>query len=240
MMKRKLLVVFCLSLFLGAAPAMADLALVYDMGYAVLDYDALSKKLTVHETTLSTLSLSIFDDVANVTTDEAALWGGSQFNLLLDLTLVDEAGDDNWSASGSLQFTDIDTADYAVSAAVQINSITTAGGALELRGSLSPLSGTSILVNRGDPWVAGGSALSLAVGSDGVQDQITVNNADSYDGGEILTIKFGVTTGLDELFGQNRTLTNGDVKGSVVPVPGAVLLGILGLGAVGIRLRKFA
>jgi hypothetical protein len=32
----------------------------------------------------------------------------------------------------------------------------------------------------------------------------------------------------------------GDLSSAIVPVPAAVLLGILGLGAVGVKLRKYA
>ena len=40
--------------------------------------------------------------------------------------------------------------------------------------------------------------------------------------------------------GDQGLITTFDAESTVVPVPGAVLLGILGLSAAGIRLRKFA
>jgi len=77
-------------------------------------------------------------------------------------------------------------------------------------------------------------------GADGVGNTLTLNNWDSWDGGDLVSLHF-VTAGmnLDTFFGANRTSEGaGDL--SVVPVPTAVLLGILGLGVAGVKLRKYA
>ena len=57
------------------------------------------------------------------------------------------------------------------------------------------------------------------------------------DLGAITTLGLGIDSS-----GAGGTLYFDDISviGSVVPVPGAVLLGILGLGAVGVKLREFA
>jgi hypothetical protein len=60
---------------------------------------------------------------------------------------------------------------------------------------------------------------------------------DRYDNNSLSVAYWNSTLG-------NWALTNGNMAfsldGTVVPVPGAILLGILGLSAVGIKLRKFA
>lgn len=56
-------------------------------------------------------------------------------------------------------------------------------------------------------------------------------------------INFNTVTGIGFEIRWNRSLndTSGDIfSTSVVPVPAAVLLGILGLGVVGLKLRKYA
>ncbi len=239
-MKIKLLVL-AIALCLSAAPAMADMV-TYDMGIATLDFTQATNNLLVQETSLSMLYLE-FDDLGGVALDNVAIIGGDNFNLTLDLTM-NQLGINNWSASGSLKFTDTDATSNAVEAAVQSYSVKADGTSLQIVGSLSPQNPPpSILVNRGDPWVFVGNTDGGGADADLTANQITVFNPESYDGGTVWTIKFGMTDSLDVFFGttgQDRHLTGGEVKGSVVPVPAAVLLGILGLGVVGLKLRKYA
>lgn len=100
--------------------------------------------------------------------DTAKVHGGKAYNVYLDFTLT-RAGPDQWSATGSLMFTDA-------------------------------LTGSS-KVNVG-------------------------------------------TSSLDALFSADHkngnALTGGEVKGSVVPAPAAVLLGLVGLAAGGWYMRRLA
>ena len=242
MKKRTLLLTICfVALCLNAAPAMANLVATYDMSSAELSYDAATNKLTVYETAMSNLEVRQKDDTTMTTLDTATVVGGTKFNLLLDLTLVDQPGVNNWSGAGSFVFTDTSLASNAVEAAIQTYEIVRESGALIIRGYLSELlPNTSILVNRGDPWVFAGTAGLTAAGADGTADQVTMYNPGSYDGGQLITIEFGIGSDLDILFATNRTLSGGIVTGQVVPVPAAIVLGILGLGVVGIKLRKYA
>lgn len=232
---RRLILIVLLSVFV-TAPAMADMV-TYDMGQAGLNYTSATKQLVVQESSLSMLYLEL-DDQFGVAKDDVAIVGGTNFDLLLNLTLT-QLGTNNWSATGTLKFTDISTSNYAVEATVTSTSITADGTSLQIAGYLEDLTPPTIMVNRGDPWVFVGNSDSGGTDGDGTASQITVINPDSYDGGTILTLKFGVSQTLDEIFGQDQNLTGGEVKGAIVPVPGAVLLGILGLGAAGVKLRKF-
>jgi len=224
-----------------ATPALAGLVVTYDMSAATLNFTVADSKLKVTEGVLSNLTLTYIDDQTFATLDSVAVTGGANFNLLVDLTMT-QLGPNNWSAAGTLGFTDLNTANNAVEAAVQSYSVSIAGGYLEIKGYLQNLgANSSILVNRGDPWVFVGNADLGGADADTTANQITVFNPVSYDGGELLTLKFGVGGTLDNFFSADRlNLTGGEVKGQVVPVPAAVLLGFLGLGAAGIKLRRFA
>jgi hypothetical protein len=178
---RRLIYILLVSLFF-AAPAMADMV-TYDMGQAALVYTKATNKLVVQESSLSMLYLELDDDFG-VAKDDVAIKDGA-FDLLLDLTMT-QLGTNNWSASGTLTFTDTTTATNAVEAFVKSTSITTDGTSLRIDGNLRDLNPPSILVNRGDPWVFAGTADSGGADGDGTDNQITVPNPSSYDSGTIL------------------------------------------------------
>jgi len=248
---KKAICILVLSAFV-ATPAIADLALTYHVNKAELSYTATTKKLQVRETYRSILEVRQEDTLTFAVHDNAEVngyfWDGSanqaNFDLLLDLQLV-QLGPNNWSAtSGSLKFTDTNRASNAVEAAVDVYEIVVDSDELRIRGHMTNLgTNTKILVNRGDPWkFVGNDETGDAGDADGTANQVTMYGPENYDIGEVLTVKFGVGVDLDTLFGgvDNQTLLGGEVKGQVVPVPAAVLLGFLGLGAAGLKLRKFA
>jgi len=242
---KKAICILILSAFM-AVPAVADLVVPYDMTEAVFNFTKSSKQLLVTESTGSNLLVTLEDElVIGPAKDSAKIVGGDNFDLVVDLTMKAEFGANNWSAAGTLKFTDTDTASYAVEAdfhstLVEIDN----EGYLRIEGTLSDTtSNTSILVNRGDPWEYVGNAEGAIAGdADGKPNQITVYNPGSYDGGTLLTIKFAAAGyDLDTLFSDDREdWYPGEVKGQIVPVPAAVLLGFLGLSAAGLKLRKFA
>jgi hypothetical protein len=49
-----------------------------------------------------------------------------------------------------------------------------------------------------------------------------------------------LTTGAVGWFDHDFSDSTGSIDAIVVPVPGAILLGLLGLGVAGIKMRKFA
>jgi hypothetical protein len=168
------------------------------------------------------------------------------FNLTLSLQ---QLGTEQWLATGSLKFTDTSGSGNAVEAKFVSTDIIIYSGAsytLNIIGGLSPLSGPSILTGyHGDPWTFMGDPLKTnpAQDADGVLGQITLpDNRLAYTGGDLFVIKTDVSYALKDLvFGSTWTgEQTGEVKGTVVPAPAAVVLGLFGLGVVGWYMRRFA
>jgi hypothetical protein len=226
-------------------PAAADAALVsFDLNSAKLDYVNSTKTLVVTENIGSDL-LVRYEDGLNVL-DSAKIVGGGDFDLTFTLSMFDEPGAENWSAGGTLEFTDTNTTTNAVEGSfVSTNvEIFFTGGVLEIQGLLSnnpPAS--SILLNRGAPWVFVGEETipgeHIGDGLDGTAGQITVSNPGDYDEGVAFTLKFGVgTTSLDTLFAADFSKTAGEVKGYVTPEPATMsLLAVGGMAVLMYRRR---
>jgi hypothetical protein len=240
----KRIVLIAVACVFVATPALANLVVTYDLADAVLNFTQSTNTLKVTQTDDSDLRMKLIDDVSYATLDSALAGGGANFDFELVLKMVDEAGINNWSASGDLLFTDTDGGAGGVNAHVESDSITIADDYLTIAGHLSNIGANpSILMttNPGDPWKFHGNGSNPTPGADGVAQQITVSNPLSYDGGTLVTLRFGVSGALDTFFSTDRfDLTGGEVKGSIVPVPAAVLLGLLGLGAAALKLRKHA
>jgi hypothetical protein len=147
-----------------------------------------------------------------------------------------------------LTFTDTNTASNAVKADFTSSSIAImygAAGYLEIRGYLGTSSGQDsiLLSTRGDPWKFMGEASSTpnSPDADGVDGQITRAQRAAQDNGTLICMKFAIgQDSLDTLFGVDRSLGGGEVKGSIVPAPAAVVLGLMGLGLVGVWMRRYA
>ena len=210
------------------------------MSAAQLTYAAATKTLVVTQTAGSVFQVRKEDDVLSVIVDNTQIVGNA-FSLTMTLNLVDQPGANNWSGTGTLVFTDTGAANV-VEAAVQTNFITMwPGNVFVVNADLTDLgANTSILVGS-NPWVFNGQSEIGAEPTEGVANQITILHPENYDSGDLWTVKFSApNVSLDELFRVDRALSAGEVKGEVVPVPAAVLLGLLGLGAAGVKLRRLA
>jgi hypothetical protein len=233
------------------AVARADLAVTFDLTDATLVYTAgIPKTLDVTESNASQFTVNLEDMATTTVLDRARIYGSSPspFDFLLAMNLTDLAGVDNWSAAGTLTFTDTDTSSNAVKADFTSSSIAIVNGAtgyLEIKGYLLTSSGKdAILINRGDPWKFMGQASSTpdTPDADSVDGQITRGDRAAQDNGTLLVLKFAIgQTSLDTLFGgENRTIDAGEVKGSIVPAPAAIGLGLIGLGLIGWYMRRYA
>jgi len=238
MMKRKLIVVFCLSLFLSAGPAMADMVLyLNDMSTAgydviVVDGGAAGTLTSIGASTVADGSglagMIIYSGNAgsifqvNVTTGMSKPLIGPA-SIHLDSVTVSGSG------AGTLQIGLTDT-DFlypgTLASASVVNNIGGVTGG-SVTGSWTADEGNSEFVAGaiGDhptgPFGPGAFSGSTSASASG------------------LGAGFSLTT-LVEIEHSGAGVTSFDSEVAVVPVPGAILLGMLGLGAVGIKLRKFA
>ncbi|MDP6543157.1 MAG: PEP-CTERM sorting domain-containing protein [Phycisphaerae bacterium] len=239
------------ALCLSPAPAAADF-ISFDMGAAVLDYDvvtrdggtsaALTGTLIVSDTLGSNFQVRRHDDDSTVL-DTAEISGVSagdnNFDLSFTLNLVKEAGTDQWSATGTLTFTDVNEATNAAEASFTSGNILIINGELWIDGLLSnnsPL--TSILRNSTNPWVFVGENDIGGEPSVGDAGQISVSGPDAYDDGSVLVLKSIVTTdSLDTLFDTDFNIAgDGSVKGSITPEPAT--MGLVALGGLVVLTRR--
>lgn len=226
MMKRKLVVVFCLSLFLSATPTRADMWLSLDDGAgnsALLndpDGDGIITYFgSLGGTTVWTL---------NVTTgiSKPVIGGLNSAELHLNSVNVSSNG------AGTITIKLTDTGYILPPEIGQVASLTSeyggvAGGIVQLTQILDPDNSEFAVTDTGND-------VSL------ISPLIT---AGAFSGTQVAASPVSAPFSLTEIAVIEHTsagqITSFDLH-SVVPVPGAVLLGILGLGAVGIKLRKFA
>ena len=237
-MKKKLILVFCLSLFLGATPAMATM-FDFHFGSLTSTWDGTSGFSTIVNPALTQGSLTrlrvptavagfypnglvpnptvpgTFYDWANL---------GGNFSLSMSITGLTGTGTaaDPYSATGSGSFAITDINGDIISGNIQGAWARSTSVSNDFSGAISNVSFAN---NSGDGNFDGhlGSA------------SMSYPQAIPWRGS---LIQLSTTGGW---FSAGAYSTDsGSVDASVVPVPGAVLLGILGLGAVGVKLRKFA
>ena len=231
------------ALCLSPAPAAADMLVSFDLNSAKLDFVEATGELTITENIGSDILVRQENGIDVL--DSAKIVGGGDFEFLFTLDMVDEAGADQWTATGNLAFTDTSndintpalTGDFT-STSVVIYPF--GGGVLQIEGVVHNDS-PSILQNGGNPWVFEGEETipgeHAGEGLDGTAGQITVSSPGGYDDGVVFVLKFGVnTTSLDSLFGDDFLKTGGEVKGHITPEPAT--MGLLALGGAALLLRR--
>jgi len=242
-MKAKL-IILTLAVCTIAAPAQADL---FTFGFNNLNADYSGTTFTATKTTGSTSGTigsvtrwvpiagqAKFDwsVAANYLADQTAGISGNtslqgDFQISMALSNITPTGAD---ATGS--FTIWDVSDNGSPPAAPADTIygdiggnwwKDATGALKFAGLLSNVGYTDPVAGNFDGHVG---AIDFAVGGSpppwaGSIIQLTVTSAPWFTAGDF-------------------NVDGGGVQATIVPVPGAILLGILGLGAAGIKLRKYA
>ena len=243
-MKTRLLVVSVVVLCLSATPAMAELSLYFDIHSTELSlsvgtgatYDgdggASDSSAVMAYLNDSTAWPTIIDETK---IDSLA---PSQF----DFDLTFSGAGENWTALGSLTLQDINGDRVGADIFANDISITPAGVGYELqiKGTLSTLSGEPSILLTSGAWTYEGSAGEGSIG--------LLSGAENWDSGAVVVAHYLLPTGVTSLsllfdyIDTNGTtlLEAGNVELTIVPVPAAVILGILGLGVAGIKLRKYA
>jgi len=231
-MVNKGLLILGITLGLIVGSASADVV-KFSIGDTGLTYSSAGKTAVIVDSATGTLSGTYTS--AGPTQNVNSNPGAYDFNGALTFTHL---GVNNWSATGS--FTLADSVGTRVEADFLSSSITLANTPLPPFGTMSTMtiSGTlsikapnsSILVGP-DPWTFAGTSGGL-----------TVTDWQRYDNGALVTAEFYFpgAVDLDTLLSVNRASSGGETEFSVVPVPAAILLGMLGLSAAGVGLRRFA
>jgi hypothetical protein len=214
-MKTKLLVL-AIAVCMIATPAKADL-FGFHLGNLSVVYDG---GVSVDTTSINGLtSGSLYRNLTPASTAQfnAASWGTGMESLTINMTLSNLTAS-SADAIGTMTFVDVD--------------------------------GSTIAANLAGTWT-GGTGLPTFVGQlTGVTHTPTTDTFDGHSGSVNMQfadpqpwmgaiVQLVATT---SWFTPKVPLTaiGGSIDVSVVPVPGAVLLGILGLGAAGLKLRKYA
>jgi hypothetical protein len=248
------------ALFVAATPVMADLAVVVSSSETKMTITSKNGDATIvtgmiaAEGPDSVLQVKIQDTITSADLDAVTL---KPYNLEVLLTFTGSGND--YSATGTLKVWDRvgdtsttpDIYGQFVSASVSYAytpiSALCGFGSLILGGTVVTMPGEqSILLPSSDPWVFQGDRHDddIAADADGVADTIRLlQSVSNYDTGALVALHFpvcGKSPTLQDLFKKSSTIGNGDVQAVVVPLPAAVLLGMLGLGAASMGLRKFA
>lgn len=220
-MKTKLLLTIVLAVCVVAAPASADL-FTFTLGTLKTSYDTGTQIFTADEIdgTTSALVSRLVAPTTSAYFDSS--WGGLEdFALTMNISGISIGGDTALGA-GSFAFTDIDG--DVISGDLSGNWFTDAQDVLKFEGLLSDIVYT--------PSSGGETTFN---GDFGTLASMVFSDPSPWLGSVVELTHSGLSF--------NTSWTNVEGSGltaTVVPVPAAVILGVLGLGIAGWRLRRFA
>lgn len=231
-------------LAMTATPAPATMFVSFHADSTSFEYDEPTKYMQIKASSSTILTIATADDSAPSTLLDSVVFnsGVDPTDFVLTLTWANVAG--TWVGTGQVAFKDTTGAtkmeatvtttwaDYAKVAFV---------GVFQMTGYLQPLgANTSILLTATDPWVYTGNGPG-SVGSDSTVSQ---PNSATYQGGLLFNFSISqefVGTDLTGFLGANQSAASvGDAAFAVIPVPPALLLGLVGLGILGWRMRRYA
>jgi len=255
MLTKRFRVVFLAVLYLSVVPAMAVPTVVIDSSQTkmtVVDWTS-ANDLTGVVSALndqSDLTAKIQDDVTHATLDGVKL---ASYDM--DLSFHFLGAGNAYTANGVFRLQDALGGGWDVQADFTSTGVTLVPigsyQRLEIQGTLATMSGNPSILMGSDPWVFTGDMHDGGPGNaDGNLLTITVNGPGNYDTGGLVALHYpvyGNFSSLQDLFaslGEGSVLDNGSVHAKIspvlVPVPGAVMLGMLGVGIIGLIRRRFA
>jgi hypothetical protein len=201
-------------LCVGLAPAKADL-----FGFTISNPETTFDGASSFETKVSSgTTADLYRNLAPAGTAEfgAGAWGTGDFLMAMTISGITAATADG---DGTFSFTD---ADGDIIAGVVNGTWIKAGQGGIFNGSLADVTYTPVVNNTFDGQTG---SVSMVFNSDqpwnGTFIQVTFSGA-----------WFTPKTAFD--------VTGGSIDATVTPVPAALLIGLLGLGTAGLKLRKFA
>jgi hypothetical protein len=250
-------------LVLAAPRAQASTSLQFGLSDPSYTYLSGANEIFIENQNLveagSTMTVQTRDEATQAVQDSTGLatYGLNGYNdtFLADLTLTSN-GPSDWSASGTLTFTDVNVAfpvQQALAANFQSTRVWFSGSAaggyqFGITGLLTPQAGGTMLVNRGSPWVFTGNTAGGPPDADGNPLTISADGQPYYSGGTATFISnltadnVGDIISLDDLM-QYSFYTEGASTGLVagtaaVPEPLTMIGLAMSIGAVGGYLRK--
>jgi len=252
-----------LVLCLMATPTIADMSLRFHIDKATFTYDAATQRGTIGLASNASMAAALLDGGTEL--DNTGIQNGvpSTPDFAASMTLQFAQSGTDWTATSLASLTIGDTVGNRVQADFVASSVTltpitittptvgplVVGGVLVIAGGLQPAGGNEAILagaTAGNPWTYAGESQTGDGGSDGLVNQITVQNWESSDTGVLVALNVSGLMGipdLNTLFGADRSFSNGTMDVNVgvaaVPVPAAILLASLGLGVAGLGLRRF-
>ena len=192
---------------------------------------------------------------------------GQWFDLLFDAAVTNGPGTNDLSFNASFKATDnvttlanpsIDAVFNNANLLGDLDGISYGNGILRIEGVIHAAPGKDAILAAPTPdWIYHGGAAGTAAGMDGVMDQMTIDSAarPNYQYGILAVLEVSLhqfvdgtsAAGLDAdglfaqaLLHQGFVSTDAQLQLTVIPEPGAVLLGVLGLFGVGLARRRLA